>query len=234
MIIAVAGGKGGVGKSTTAWNLGAELDGIVVDADLASADLPAGSGSDLHDVLAGRVSATEAVDESGPVSLLPCGRSLAGARASDIDGLGAVLEHLERRWEYVILDCPAGLARDVGIELACADFTVLVTAPTRAALVDGIRTANLAADLQTPIAAAVLNLAASENHDVIANRLGRKLGVEVVLVERQRAVADAQRHWLPLRSHDATAQATDAYRSLADRLERIRRRHTGVDAVDSR
>ncbi|MEF8821901.1 MAG: P-loop NTPase, partial [Halovenus sp.] len=77
MILTVTAGKGGVGKSTVAYNLAAELDAVVVDADLGMADLPTSRGPDLHDVLAGRASATEAVREGGPVKLLPCGRSLA-------------------------------------------------------------------------------------------------------------------------------------------------------------
>ena len=88
MILAVTAGKGGVGKSTVAYNLGAELDAVVIDADLGMADLPTTHGPDLHDVLADRATPLEAVREEGPVDLLPCGRSLAGARAADPAGAG--------------------------------------------------------------------------------------------------------------------------------------------------
>ena len=229
MIVAVVGGKGGVGKSTTAWNLGHELDAVVVDADLATADLPPGTGTgpDLHDVLAGSVDPIDAVEDVGPVSILPCGRTLSGARASNLETLDSALERLERAWEYVVVDCPAGLARDVGYELRSADIAVLVTAPTRAALVDGLRTAALAAELRTPVVAAVLNAADRERHETIVERLGRKLGVEATIVEAQDAVADAQAKWRPVREHDPDAQAVAAYGSIAERLEGVRTRLSG-------
>lgn len=224
MIVAVVGGKGGVGKSTTAWNLGYELDGVVVDADLATADLPPGTGPDLHDVLAGTVEPNRAVEEVGPVTILPCGRTLSGARASKLDALGSVLERLERKWGHVVVDCPAGLARDVGYELQSADLAVLVTAPTEAAMVDCIRTYELTTELQTPIGAAVLNKADRDAHAAVADRLGRELGVEVTIVERQVPVADAQAEWQPVRECDPDAQAVTAYRTVADLLERSQNR----------
>ncbi len=140
MIVAVSGGKGGVGKSTVSLNLGRELGAIVVDADLATADLPRGSGPDLHDVLAGRADPLEAVEPIGSVRFLPCGRTLAGARASNLARLPRVVDRLERECGRVVVDCPAGLARDVGVQLECAHVSVLVTAPTESALVDAVRT----------------------------------------------------------------------------------------------
>ncbi|MBZ6493610.1 MinD/ParA family ATP-binding protein [Natrinema longum] len=218
MIVAVAGGKGGVGKSTVSLNLAHELDAVVVDADLTGADLPPGTGPDLHDVLAGRANPVDAVETSGSVPVLPCGRTLSGARASEIAALERVLERVERGWGRVVVDCPSGLARDVGFELRAADLAVLVTSPDKAALVDALRTHDLAVTLETPVAAVVLNMADREGHGSLAGRLGRTLGVDVTLVERQDAVADAQARWVPVHDHDADAQALEAYHSVAERV----------------
>ncbi|THE66038.1 chromosome partitioning protein ParA [Salinadaptatus halalkaliphilus] len=225
MIVAVAGGKGGVGKSTTAWNLGFELEAVVVDADLSTADLPPGSGPNLHDVLAGCADPTEATETVNAVSVLPCGRTLSGARAAAMDELPWVLERLERAYDRVVVDCPAGVARDVGTVLRAVDLAVLVTTPERAALVDCCRTANLADSLETPVAALVLNMADRARHGSIADRLGRRLGVGVTIVDSQPVVADAQARWLPVRTHGANAQAVSAFRSVVDRLEDAMERH---------
>jgi septum site-determining protein MinD len=129
VICAVAGGKGGVGKTTVALNLGYELDAVVVDADLGMADVPAGRGPDLHDVLAGRAAPVEAVREGGPVDVLPCGRSLVGARTAEVTALVAAVNRVERAYGDVVVDCPAGMAADVGIPLFAAGRCVLVTVP---------------------------------------------------------------------------------------------------------
>lgn len=74
-VIVVVGSHAGAGASTVAYNLGAQLDAVVVDA---GADL-AGTrrGPDLQDVIAGRAAPIEAVREDGPVAILPCWRPLA-------------------------------------------------------------------------------------------------------------------------------------------------------------
>ncbi|WP_313693307.1 chromosome partitioning protein ParA [Halorarum halobium] len=155
MILAVTGGKGGVGKSTLAYNLGAALDAVVVDADLGMADLPRGRGPDLHDVLAGRAAPREAV-RSGPVDLLPCGRSLAGARAADVGRLEEAVGSIGAGRD-VILDCPAGLRADAGVPLAVADACLVVASPRAWALADAVSARELARELDAGVVAVALN-----------------------------------------------------------------------------
>jgi len=156
MILAVAGGKGGVGKTTVAYNVAAALDAVVVDADLGMADLPAASGPDLHDALAGRADARECV-RGGPVDVLPCGRSLSGARASDLSALAAALRPVERERGTLVVDCPAGRRADAGVPLAVADACLLVASPRSFALADAVRTRELARELDAGLVAAAVN-----------------------------------------------------------------------------
>jgi len=215
MILAVAAGKGGVGKSTVAYNLAAELDGVVVDADLGMADLPAARGPDLHDVLAGRADPIEAVREGGPVAILPCGRSLAGARAADPTALCDAVDAVARRYRRVVVDCPAGLHSDAGIPLLAAEACLLVTRPTTAALADAVRARELARAVETPLARVVLNRADGENTRAVADALG----APVTTVPEAPEVARAQRAGQPVRAVAPESRAAAQFEALADAVQ---------------
>lgn len=219
MKLAVTGGKGGVGKSTIAYNLGAELDAVVVDADLGMADLPAGRGPDLHDVLAGRADPVEAVTESGSVELLPCGRSLAGARAADPTALVDVVTTVERHYGDVVIDAPAGLRCDVGLSLLASDACLLVTRPNRPAVADALRARELARAIETPLARVVLNRVDPQRlteRDSRIERLETTLEGPVTQIPESAVVRRAQRSGVPVRAVDPTARATAAFTDLAE------------------
>ncbi|GAB6860814.1 chromosome partitioning protein ParA [Haloplanus litoreus] len=212
MIVAVAGGKGGVGKTTVAYNLGAELGAAVVDADLGMADLPEGRGPDLHDVLAGRAEPSEAV-RGGPVTLLPCGRSLAGARAADVRALGETLRAVERAEGGVVVDCPAGLRADVGVPLAVADACVLVASPRRFALADVVRTRELARELDAGLVGVVLNRTTGAD-DPPEDALRRVLGAPVSTVPADPRVGRSVAEERPVVSAAPESTASGAFQSL--------------------
>ncbi len=147
--IAVASGKGGVGKTNLAVNLGIALVRlgrrvILVDVDigLANADVLLGIQPrfNLGNVLAGEVGALDA--------LVPCPggiQLLAGSSASSFSDLSEAersflsssFRQLEACADFIIIDTGAGISRNV-IEFCRASEEVLVvTTPEPTAITDG-------------------------------------------------------------------------------------------------
>jgi septum site-determining protein MinD len=216
VILAIIGGKGGVGKSTVAYNLAAQLNAVVVDADLGMADLPTARGPDLHDVLAGRSCPIEAVREDGPVAILPCGRSLAGVRAADPRQLVKVLEAVESEYGRVVVDCPAGMNSDVGLALLAAQVTVLVTTPETVALADAIRARTLAEELDTALVAIALNRVKNRN-DSPQEYVERAFGASVTSIPESETIRTAMAHGQPVNRNENAVGA--AFARLAESVQ---------------
>ena len=214
MILAVTGGKGGVGKTTLAYNLAAALDAVVVDADLGMADLPTVRGPDLHDVLAGRAAVEETL-RPGPVDVVPCGRTLAGARAADVTRLVDALEAVERAHGRVVVDCPAGRRADAGVPLAAAHACLVVVSPRAFALADAIRTRELARELEAGLVACAINrVVEPPPTDAIADALGAPAAVVPADPRVGRSVVTER----PVVTAAPQSDAAAAIRSLADRV----------------
>lgn len=120
--------KGGVGKTTTAINLGAYLARfgqrvLIVDVD-PQANATSSLGIDKHSVkggtyeaLRGEVPATSLVLQNPrlKLSILPSSPSLAGAEVELVNELGReaklkqALSTLVDRFDYILIDCPPSL-----------------------------------------------------------------------------------------------------------------------------
>lgn len=219
MIVAVAGGKGGVGKSTVALNLAACLDAVLVDTDLTMADLPTTHGPDLHDVLAGRVGPVEAVRDGDVLDILPCGRTLQGAKNTDPTVLPEAVRAIAGAYGDVVLDTPSGMEADAGLPLLVAEASVLVTTSDRPAIVDTVRTRELARELDADLAQIVLNQAGSNPP---TKRVRRTFGAPVTSIDRSSRLATAQAEGLPVACVAPNAPVTDQFEHLATVVQSIK------------
>lgn len=143
--IAIANQKGGVGKTTTAVNLGASLaaDGrrvLLIDIDpqgnassgvgVPMADNPQG----IYDTLVGAVELTDIIRPTGIETLFvaPASRDLAGAAlelANIEEGghnrLESILEPVRGDYDYVVIDCPPSLDMLTVNGLTAADAVLI-------------------------------------------------------------------------------------------------------------
>jgi septum site-determining protein MinD len=156
------------------------------------------------------------------VSLLPCGRSLAGARAADVRELDAVLRRVEDEWGDVVVDCPAGLRADVGVPLAVADACALVVSPRRFALADAVRTRELARELDAGLVGVVLNRT-TDADDPPRDVFRRVLGAPISTVPADPRVGRSVEAERPVGRAAPESVAAAAVRSLAAAVRECRR-----------
>lgn len=226
-VYTVAGGKGGVGKTTTVVNTAIALQDagrrtIVVDADLGMTNLSELLGLDheprLHDVLAGDAELGEAIAE-GPrgLSVLAGRGTLESFAEADPSNLRPVLRALQRSYEAVVVDTGAGLSHETLVPAGMSDGIVLVTTPDEVSLTDAKKVGELAERVDGSIVGAVLT---KVRDDIDVSAVGDELGEEILGVVPQDDVATEDE---PLVVTAPDSYAAQAYRrlwtKLADRID---------------
>lgn len=151
-VIVVTSGKGGVGKTTTSANVGTALalqgkSVVLVDADIGLRNLDVVMGLenrivyDLVDVVEGRCRLKQALIKDKRFEglfLLPA------AQTRDKDAVGPeqmrkLCDSLREEFDFVILDCPAGIEQGFKNAVAGADRALVVTTPEVSAVRDADR-----------------------------------------------------------------------------------------------
>ncbi len=249
MIIAVANQKGGVGKTTTAVNLGASLAALgkrilLVDLD-PQGNATMGCGVDKHglksttcDVLLGEKQIRETAVHSKEANLdvLPANGDLTAAEVGLMGlpmkdkRLNLALSGIRDEYDYIIIDCPPSLnmltvnamvaAEGVVIPIQ-TEYYALEGLSALASTIDQVRVAR---NPKISILGILRTMHDPRNN--LANEVSAQLishfGEQVfrTIVPRNVRVAEAPSHGLPVLRYDRASRGAIAYLALASELLR--------------
>ncbi len=154
--IVITSGKGGVGKTTTTANVGAALAAlgkrvVLVDADVGLRNLDVVLGLESRvkfhvlDVLEEKVTLDEALVRDKRSENLYL---LAAAQTREKEDvvtaqMVALVECLRERFEFVLIDCPAGIEMGFKNAIAGASHAIVVCTPEVSAVRDADRVVGL-------------------------------------------------------------------------------------------
>lgn len=151
-VVVITSGKGGVGKTTTTANLGTGLamlgkKVILIDTDIGLRNLDVVMGLEnrivynLVDVVEGncRVAQAAIKDKKHPgLYLLPSAQTRDKTSVTP-EQMKKLVDELRDEFDYILLDCPAGIEQGFKNAIAGADRALVVTTPEVSAIRDADR-----------------------------------------------------------------------------------------------
>lgn len=167
-VIGIVSGKGGAGKTTLVSNLSYVLtelgkDVTAVDANLTTPHLGLHLGfhmvpKSLHDFLRGDAKLNEII-YSHPYGfkVIPAGLSVNDLIGTDPDKLQKLTLNLLGKTDFILLDSAPSLGKEATLSLKLSDEIILLTNPNLPAVLDILKVAKVAEDLNKNILGVVVN-----------------------------------------------------------------------------
>ena len=233
-VIVITSGKGGVGKTTATANIGMGLARmkkrtVVIDTDIGLRNLDVVLGLEnrivynMVDVIEGNCRLKQALikDKRCPeLSLLPSAQTRDKSAVTP-EQMIKLTEELKEHFDYVLLDCPAGIEQGFQNAIAGADRALVVTTPEVSAIRDADRIIGLleANEMKQThlIVNRLRNQMVKDNNMMSSDDVVEILGVDLIgVVPDDEQIIVATNNGEPLVGTDALAG--QAYLNICRRL----------------
>jgi len=191
-VIAVASGKGGVGKTTIVTNLGAILaevfkrDVTIIDCNVTTSHLALHLGIyyspvTLNKVLRGEYPVEDSifVHFTG-LKVIPASLSVDDLKGVDLVKLPEILRQLEEKTEIVLLDAAPGFGREALSAIRAANEILYVTTPYIPAVMDIVRAQEIVREIGVKPIGIVLNMVRGSRHELKAKEIEELVGLPVI------------------------------------------------------
>lgn len=229
-IITITSGKGGVGKTTTAINLGSAINQfgkevIIVDANLTTPNIGLHLGApivpvSLNHVLLGKAKVSDAVYEhKSGTKIIPS--SLSVRELSDIqpERLRDVAKRLKKISDFVILDSAAGLGDEAVAAFDAADEIIIVTNPEIPAVTDALKASKLAEQLGKEVKGVIVTRVRGDKTEMPILNIRDMLELPILgVIPEDRNVPKSVLMKNALVYTHPKSRASRAYRKLAAKL----------------
>ena len=203
-VYAIISGKGGVGKSTTAINLGISLnylgeEVIIIDGNLTTPNIGIYLGAPivpttLNHVLNNQAKLEDAIyeHESG-TKIMPASLSLKETEKIKYNRLPEVTKRLKKITNHVLIDCAAGLGKEARAAIDSADEIVIITNPEMAAVTDALKTIKLAEEMHKPVKGVIITRYRNKKTDMSISSIKDMLETPLLgIIPEEESIRESQ------------------------------------------
>jgi len=190
-IIVISSGKGGVGKTTTAINLGAALNKlnkkvVIVDANLNTPNVGLHLGAPivpvtLNHVLKGKADIEEAIYEhSSGTKIVPSSLSIRELSKFNTKKLPEIAQDLKKHSDFVIFDSAAGFGEEVIAVYEAAEEIIIVTNPEMPAVTDALKAVKVAREMGKEVKGVIITRYRNAKYEMPLSSIKSMLETQII------------------------------------------------------